>query len=418
MLNYDENSGSGPRLKRGLIVALTISLILIGVLAFGLWRRPQGPTETAGRPVPKVASSPVASNLPADLVISPEMIERAGIKTAPISTRRLEPTLRTTATVQPNAYRETPIMPLVEGRVTSVRVQLGDRVREGQVLATIYSAELAEAQMKYLTVEANLQFHANQAKRFEKLADLGAVSRQELEEVNSRLREHHAEHAALRERMILYGLNDQEIQRLKSSTQVRSEVPVHAPAGGIVTTRDVNVGQNLSMRDRLFTLTDLSTVWVIANVYEKDFSVLQTGRAVAVTTSAWPGREWSGRISYIDPRIDETTRTARVRIELGNQDQQLRLGMFVDVAIRSASAGSAGGSEEQLVIPRAAIQNLGNDRIAFVPVGSGRFQVRRLLLGAEQDGFVQVLNGLAAGDEVVTDGSFFLMAELGRKGSG
>ena len=418
MLNNNETSGSGPRLKRGLIVALTISLILIGALAFGLWRR-QGPSETGGRPVPKVASSPVASNLPADLVISPEMIERAGIKTAPIATRRLEASLRTTATVQPNAYRETPIMPLVEGRVTSVKVQLGDRVREGQVLATIYSAELAEAQMKYLTVEANLQFHANQAKRFEKLADLGAVSRQELEEVKSRLHEHHAEHAALRERMILYGLNDQEIQRLKSSTQIRSEVPVHAPANGIVTTRDVNVGQNLTMRDRLFTLTDLSTVWVIANVYEKDFSVLQTGRAVTVTTSAWPGREWSGRISYIDPRIDETTRTARVRIELGNQDQQLRLGMFVDVAIKSASSGSAAsGSEEQLVIPRAAIQNLGNDRIAFVPVGSGRFQVRRLLLGAEQDGFVQVLNGLAAGDEVVTDGSFFLVAELGRKGSG
>lgn len=417
MLNNNETSGSGPRLKRGLIFALTISLILIGALVFGLWRQ-QSPTETGGRPVPKVASSPVASNLPADLVISPEMIERAGIKTAPIATRRLEASLRTTATVQPNAYRETPIMPLVEGRVTSVKVQLGDRVREGQVLATIFSAELAEAQMKYLTVEANLQFHANQAKRFEKLADLGAVSRQELEEVNSRLREHHAEHAALRERMILYGLNDQEIQRLKSSTQVRAEVPVHAPAGGIVTTREINVGQNLTMRDRLFTLTDLSTVWVIANVYEKDFSVLQTGRAVTVTTSAWPGREWSGRISYIDPRVDETTRTARVRIELGNQDQQLRLGMFVDVAIRSASTGSPGGSEEQLVIPRAAIQNLGNDRIAFVPVGSGRFQVRRLLLGAEQDGFVQVLNGLAAGDEVVTDGSFFLVAELGRKGSG
>lgn len=128
MPNYDENSGAGPRVKRGLIGALTISLILIGAIAFGLWQRQQSPAGIAGRPVPKVATAPVMNSLPADLVISPEMIERAGIRTATIGTQRLESSLRTTATVQPNAYRETPVMPLVEGRVTSVKVQLGDRV--------------------------------------------------------------------------------------------------------------------------------------------------------------------------------------------------------------------------------------------------------------------------------------------------
>ncbi len=410
MLNYDEGKSTGPRLRRGMIIAVTITLIIVGAVGFSLWQREQGTTGIAGRPVPKVVITPTPGNIPADLVVSPEMIERAALKTSSIGTRQMETSLRTTATVQPNSYRETPVMPLVEGRVTRVNVQLGDQVKEGQILATIFSAELAEAQMKYLTVEANLQFHANQAKRFERLADLGAVSRQELEEVNSRLREHHAEHASLRERMILYGLSDEEILSLKSSTRVRSEVPVHSPAAGIITTRDINIGQNLTMRDRLFTVSNLSKVWVIANVYEKDFAVMQTGRSARVTTSAWPEREWSGRISYIDPRIDEATRTARARIEVSNRDQQLRLGMFVDVEIRS------GGSTERLVVPRAAIQNAGQERIVFVPVGPGRFQIRRLLLGTEQAGYVEVLNGLSSGDQVVTEGSFFLMAELGRKG--
>lgn len=410
MLNYDEGKSSGPRLRRGVIIAVTMTLIIVGVVAFSLWTRQQGTTGIAGRPVPKVVSTPIAGNIPADLVISPEMVERAGLKTSTIGTLQMETSLRTTATVQPNSYRETPVMPLVVGRVTRVNVQLGDRVREGQILATIYSAELAEVQMKYLTVEANLQFHANQAKHFEKLVEIGAVSRQELEEVNSRLREHHAEHASLRERMLLYGLTDAEILSLKRSTQVRSEVPVHSPAAGVITTRDINVGQNLTMPDRLFTVSDLSMVWVIANVYEKDFAVMQSGRAVTVSTSAWPGWVWTGRISYIDPRIDEATRTARARIEVSNRDQQLRLGMFVDVEIR------AGGSAERLAVPRAAIQNAGNERIVFVPVGPGRFQIRRLLLGNEQGGYVEVLNGLSSGDQVVTEGSFFLMAELGRKG--
>jgi cobalt-zinc-cadmium efflux system membrane fusion protein len=300
-------------------------------------------------------------------------------------------------------------MPLVEGRVTKVNVQLGDKVRAGQTLASIFSAELAEAQMKYLTVDANRQFHIDQARRFEKLAEIGAVSRQEVEEVAARLREHHAEHASLRERMLLYGLTRDEISQLTTSREVRSEVPVHAPAAGTITTRDVNIGQNLTMRDRLFTNTDLTSVWVVANVYEKDFAIMQPGRKVTITTQAWPGRSWAGRIAYIDPRIIEQTRTAQVRIEVPNLDLRLKIGMFVDVNIES------GGADEALAVPKAAVQSIGDERIVFVPVGPGRFQVRRVMLGEESGDLIRVINGLTAGDQVITEGSFFLRAELGRK---
>jgi len=422
MFNSDTSPPGRPGIPRHRIIIALVILLALLVLAIGYQRRQSRRQSredgNPGRPVPRVEASPVAGSLQPDragdrakdLVVSPEVIARTGLKTTRVETRTGAATLRTTAIVQPNSYRETPIMPLVEGRVTKVNVQLGDRVRVGQTLATIFSADLAEAQMKYLTVDANLQFHVAQAARFEKLATIGAVSRQELEEVLSRLREHHAEHASLRERMLLYGLTDEEISSLRGSGQLRSDVPVHAPAGGVITTRDINVGQNLSMRDRLFTITDLSTVWVVANIYEKDFSLAATGRGVTITTSSWPGRSWTGRISYVDPRIDEETRTARARIEIPNQDQRLRLGMFVDVAI------TATGTESFPAVPKSAIQTIGDQKIVFVPAGPGRFQVRRLLTGAEDGEYVRVVSGLAVGEEVVTDGSFFLMAELGRKG--
>ncbi|NBO65663.1 MAG: efflux RND transporter periplasmic adaptor subunit [Acidobacteria bacterium] len=389
-------------------------MLVIG-LGIGYLVRSPKPDLAAGRPIPRVSAPPVTASEPADLTISPDVVERAGLKIAPLESRSDNSTLRTSGVVQPNSYRETPIMPLVEGRVTRVMVQLGDRVSEGQTLATIFSAELAEAQMKYLTVDANLQFHIGQAARFEKLAQIGAVSRQELEEVLSRLREHHAEHASLRERMLLYGLTEQEIASLKESGQLRSDVPVHAPASGVITNREINVGQNLAMRDRLFTITDLSTIWVIANVYEKDFQLLQPGRTVTITTTAWPGRQWSGRVSYIDPRVDEESRTARARIEVANPDQRLRLGMFVDVALQAG--GQTDRNISMLSVPKAAIQSLGDQQVVFVPVGAGRFQVRRILTGRVDAGWVEVISGISPGEQVVTEGSFFLMAELGRKGS-
>lgn len=413
MNTENEMKRTGVKLNRRWLWLGAAILIVAGIGAVWFWQSANKSRGAAGRPVPRVETTvPAATSdggRDADLTLPQEMIDRIQLKYGEATTQSLASSLRTTATVQPNAYRETPVLPLVDGRVTNVKVQLGDTVKEGQVLATIFSAELAEAQMKYLTVDANLQFHISQSKRFERLADLGAVSRQELEEVVSRLREHHAEHASLKERMLLYGLTEHEIVTLKNSAQVRSDVPVHAPASGIITNRDINVGQNLTMRDRLFTITDLSTVWVIANIYEKDFVLLRPGTAVTIASQAYPGRSWQGRISYIDPRIDQETRTAQVRIEVPNQNQLLKLGMFVDVTIKS------GGTEQALVAPKSAVQTIGNEQVVFLPLGEGRFEMRKVILGEESGDLVRIASGLNPGEKVVTEGSFFLRAEIGRR---
>jgi len=422
MSNQEENrtseiSPGGLKLRgRWVVLAAVVIIPVVIGLAFYMLRS-DGAT---GRPVPRVeessgpgspvprADSEAVSSGPADLTISPEMVERMRLKFAEVSIIPISGRLRTTGTVQPNAYRETPVNPLVGGRVTSVRTELGQFVREGQILATIHSEELADAQMKYLTVDANLQFHVSQAKRYEKLSDIGAVSKQELEEVVSKLREHHAEHASLREKMLLYGLTEQEILALKNAAQVRSEVPIHSPTSGVITARGINLGQVITMRDKLFDVTDLSSVWVIANVYEKDFAVMRLGTPVTVTTPSYPGRTFRGTISYVDPIIDQQTRTARVRIETPNPDRMLKLGMYVDAFI------GAGVLQQATAIPESAVQSVGSDHVVFVPVGEGRFQMRRVLIEPAEGDLYRVLSGLSEGEKVVTEGSFFLRAEMTR----
>jgi cobalt-zinc-cadmium efflux system membrane fusion protein len=408
---------ASPGRRRALLLLLLGGGIVLVSVAILVWRdRPRA--GLAGRPVPRVgevvpaASSASGATPPGsagvELVLPEEMVGRAQLAFGTVERQSLAESFRTPAIVEPNAYRETPVFPLVDGRIQKVEVQLGETVREGQILATIFSADLAEVQMKYLTVDANLQFHAGQADRFEKLARIGAVSQTELEEVVSRLREHHAEHASLRERMLLYGLTEAEVAALRGTAQVQANVPVHAPASGVITTREVNPGQVLGMRDRLFTITDLSTVWIIAAVHEEDFSRLRLGAAATIVSNALPGQSWSGRIGYIDPRLSPETRTARVRIEVPNPGQRLRLGMFVDVLL------DTGSTQPTLVVPRAALQTRGTESVVFLPLGGGRFAVRPVLTGPAIGPLVPVLHGLREGETVVTEGSFFLKAEMGR----
>jgi cobalt-zinc-cadmium efflux system membrane fusion protein len=398
--------------RRWMWAVIALALAAIIIVAVIVTRRPPAQTgHLAGAAVPSVESvsagpSPAAVN--ADLTLSPEMVERAGLRYEMARLQTVANQLRTTGTVQANAYRETRVLPLVSGRVTAVRAELGDLVTAGQPLAVIFSAELAEAQMKYLTVSANLGFHVAQSHRFVKLAELGAVSQQELEEVQSRLQEHHAEHAALRQRMLLYGLTEAEVNALKDASQVRSEVIVPAPSAGVITARSVNVGQVVAMTDSLFAVTDLSTVWVIGNVYEQDFTLLRLGAPVMITAPSYPERAFRGQVAYVDPRVDPQTRTAQIRVEVINPGQALKLGMFVDVAL------SAPGTQQAVVIPKAALQSVGTDQIVFVSLAPGRFQMRKVQTAEETGELVRILSGVKAGEQVVTAGSFFLRAEMGR----
>ena len=194
-----------------------------------------------------------------------------------------------------------------------------------------------------------------------------------------------------------------------------SEVTVRAPADGVVIARNVNPGQVVGAGQELFTVTDLSTVWVIGDLYEKDFAAVRVGSVATVTMPAARDSVVRGRVAYIDPRVDPATRTSKVRVEVPNKSGDLRLGMYVALSFEAASG------RQVTLVTREAVQAVGDRTVVYVQVvegGEGRFAERVVKLGAALGDSFEVLDGLKPGELVVTAGSFFLRAEAGRTRSG
>lgn len=180
-----------------------------------------------------------------------------------------------------------------------------------------------------------------------------------------------------------------------------------APIDGVITARSVNLGQVAAVGQELFTVTDLSSVWIVGDLYEQDFRAVRVGSDAAVTTQAYPGLVTHGRVTYIDPRVDPQTRTAKVRVEVPNPAGRLRLGMFATMAFTTPRG------EPAMMVPRAAVQTIGDRQVVFVaaPDEEGKFVARTVRLGSTVGAGYLVLAGLKLGDVVVTEGSFFLRAE-------
>jgi membrane fusion protein, heavy metal efflux system len=344
---------------------------------------------------------------PVEVSISPEAAKRAGIRVVEIKRGTIGATIAVPGTVASNPYRETKINALLAGIAREVSVELGAEVRRGQPLAVIFSSELADAQMKYLSLRAMLHADNQKLERTRRLTDIGAASRQELEEVTASATARATEVAAARQRLQLLGLTSAQVERLTEASQIVSELTVTAPLDGVVIARGVNQGQVLQAGQELFVVADLSSVWVIADLYEKDFATVRAGTPAVITVAGLP--RVRGRVAYIDPRVDAATRTAKVRVEVPNAARTLRLGMFAQV-IFEATEGRSG-----LVVPRQAVQAIGERNVVYVATTEeGRFEERIVRLGNYFENSVEILDGVRAGERVVTEGSFYLRAEAGR----
>ena len=397
-------------------VIAVVTIVTVASLAVLLWLLRPG---KAGRPVP--APPTMTTDQPANqgnsaatteptLSLPPEQMQRTGIKVERVGERPSSEIAgqQTTGVVQPNAYRETPVMSLVGGIVRKVGAELGQNVGRGRTLAIITSSDLADAQSRYLKALADLDEHHKHHLRTAKLVEIGAASREEFEEATTKLKSDESEVAARRQRLLELGLPPQRVNALRSSSQVSSEVTIPSPAAGTITSRTVNPGEVVEANKELLRVTDLSSVWVVGQVYEKDLARVRVGSGASITSDVYPGRVFRGRVSYVDPRIDTATRTAQVRIELANPGQALKIGMFVNVAF-----ATIGGSEATTpVVPVAAVQNINNQQVVFVATTDPNvFALRPVRLGPQTNGYYPVLEGLNVGDRIVTGGSFMLRAE-------
>jgi RND family efflux transporter MFP subunit len=394
-------------------VAATLSILLAGAGGMYFAMR-QSRVPDSSHATPPAGTTSATSRVPATLpdvvvTLSKEAADRAGISVTQIAAQTVIDNLRVPGVVEPNAYRQVSVTPLVAGRVIKVSVQLGDRVRKGQSIAQVYSPELAEARTKYVAAKAMLDAHDRELQRTQKLVEIGAASRQELERI-------HAEHAAqtaelesARARLRLLGA---DAETKTSDTQESATTTVVAPIDGIVTERLANAGVNVDPATKLLTIVDLSNVWIVADVYERDLQRVREGQRAIVTTTAYPDQRLEGRVSFIDPQLNAATRTAKIRIEVANPRADLRLGMYTDVGIESASLTSV------LVVPKEAVQSVGERQVVYLSSANApdRFVEREVRLGRSFGKQVEVLGGVNAGDSVVSAGSFYVRAEAERLG--
>lgn len=406
--------------------AIVLAAVLVAGALAGtwLWRR-GNPFPRLGSRLSTTASMPMTMPMPMQGPLSPppestqeieisipaELLARIRLEFAKVTESAVGAQIRVPGRVQPNAYKEVRVTPLVGGVVKQVSVELGQTVKRGQALAQVFSRELAEAQSTYVAFKAQLEAEHKKLLRTQELVRLGAASRQELETVEADHQVHVAHLEEARQRLLLLGLDEARIGGVRAGKPASTTLDIPAPIDGAVLSRSVNLGQVVTQGQELFLIADLSSVWIEGDLLEDNFNVVNMGSRAAITTPAYPNRTYRGAVEYIDPRVDAQTRTTKVRVAVENPGLALRLGMYMDMSFTSPVGVRAP------VVPKAAMQRIGSTSVVYLPVEKepGRFVERIVTTAEETAQGLRVLEGLKPGERVVTEGSVLLRAEALRQ---
>lgn len=309
--------------------------------------------------------------------------------------------------ILPNENRLAHLGPRVPGRIVAVYTNLGDRVHSGERLLLLDSPAFGEAQLAYRKRRTAMRVAERAFERAKALSAEGAIGiseyqRREAEHENAKAELYEAE-----EKLHLLGMAEREIERLSAEQLPHAEVAqvfLRAPFSGEIIERNATVGEVVDSSKTLFTVADLSTVWVRADFPEQQIGILKTGLAVEIRVAAYPETVFQGTITYIGAMIDPATRTVTARLQIPNSDRRLRPEMFAEVTVRTQE-------QSVLAIPRAALQQVGDRVTVFVTRSSRRFEWLDVTIGESSNEYVEVKAGLKEGDEVVTEGSYALKSE-------
>ncbi len=333
-------------------------------------------------------------------------VVRAGIEVVPVKKEPFTLHREFPATIHANENELAEVTTLIRGRVVEVLVDVGKDVKKGERLALLDSADLGMAEGLYLKTAAR-QHEARLAyERATNLHEHRAISLAELQRREAEMKTAQADAREAMHRLTLLGVPDQEIQRLEREQTIRSDVAIRAPFAGRVILRNITRGEVVETSRHCFTIADLSDVWVVASVPEKDVRFIHPDMTVHVVVAAYPHGLFSGRMTYISDVLDQATRTMRIRVTVPNPERVLKPEMFAMVRV------DASPEPDVLAVPLAAVQQEGGGTVVFVRQPEQRFELRRVRLGEEQDGKVIVLEGLRDGEGVVVKGAFAIKSEL------
>lgn len=342
--------------------------------------------------------------------LSAEAVRTANIQTVLVTRASLGGRIDATAVITPNEYRMAHVSPRIPGRAIQVQAELGDMVQTDEAIAELDSIELGEKKSQFLEARASLEVARRNHSREKRLYEQHISSEKEFLEAKGEFERTQAAYRAAREALRLVGLSEEEIEKVTwgGKDHPLSHFPLLAPFSGTVIERHITIGELIEPDQKPFTIADLSSVWVVIDVYEKDLTHVSEGTQVELTVDAFPERRFPGTITYVSHLLDPATRTAQARVVIDNADGLLRPGMFARATIETP----AQGGEETLALPRDAIQRLGDAPVAFVEREPGTYEMRELDLGREVGDFLEVRSGVAAGERVVALGSFYLKSTL------
>lgn len=344
------------------------------------------------------------------LTLTPEALRTLEIKTAPVELRALGNEIRTTAVIEPDQTRIAHVSPRIPGRAIDVKAILGDRVTKGQVLAELDSIELGQSKADYLKAKANLQVARADFQREDRLYKKQISSEKEYLDAKGEFLRSEAEMNSARETLRLLGLTDKEIDNLAwgAGKHPPSHFPLLAPFDGTVVEKHIVPGELVKPEDKPYVIADLSHLWIQLDIYEKDLRWVNTGKEVTVNVDTYPDIQFKGTVTYISDILDESTRTAKARVEVDNHDRKLKPGMFAAARITTPSTGT----KDVLSIPSSAVQQIRGKPAAFVAEDENSYELRSIMLGPESGEFVEVISGLEPGEKVVTTGGFYLKSLL------
>lgn len=362
-------------------------------------------------------SKPSTATPPPGIVrLKPEMIAQAGIQVRPVLRGEFRTYRDFPGAVRPNENELAEIRALVRGRVVDVYADLGQEVKAGTLLALLNSSELAMAQSSYLKAKARLHVAEQAFERAKFLLKEKVIGRGEFQRRQGEMISFRAEAREARDRLQMLGMAEKDIRQMESDATIRSFVPILAPFAGRIIARNVTRGEVVDTTEKLFVVADLSNVWVVANIPEKDISYIQHSaardRSVEILLSAYPHEVFRGTITYVGDVLDPATRTMKIRVEVPNPEGRLKPEMFASVRIYSEPEPNV------LTIPStAALQDKG-ETVVFVQLDSQQFARRAVKLDSESGDLLKVLDGLQEGDQVVVNGAFVLKSEFANQHQG
>lgn len=446
-----------PNRKRTVWI-ITISVIALMTVLTLAWILTRSGKSNVAEATPEPANT-TEKHVEREVRLTPEQAEAAKIQIETVTQRPAIALLNVTGTVEANPQQMQGITPLVAGRVEQVFVSIGDRIAAGQPVAVLMSTEIADSYGKWREAETRLILAQKNLARVEKaenrvailqakakldeaeatlkrtrrLIELGAGAGKDMIAaettyktaladydfqrnipLNKEIQEAQAEVettriTALQARQSLEALG---VNVSSTSADVRSvsRVSVRAPLSGIVTERTVSPGAGVQAGQQMFTISNISSVWITANVPEQQLRMVHVGSIAEVRTPS-SGGSITAHVTYIDPQINTDTRTARVRLAVDNPGEQLRPGMFTEVGFQTGTNAASG---EELVVRTEAVQMIEGKSVVFVPQENepNTYAVREIEIGGETAGYTKVLSGLKLGDKVVTKGSFALKTQL------